>query len=74
MYKTVKATYDNGRITCASEPINFTKSEVILIFLEEEQEQKEKTINAKELFKYKGILKSFKEDPVAYQRRLRDEW
>ncbi|QTA79220.1 Uncharacterized protein dnl_14750 [Desulfonema limicola] len=38
------------------------------------EEEKTSSISGNTLKKYQGILKSFHEDPVEYQRKLRDEW
>jgi len=73
VYKTIEAIYDNGQIISVDEPINIKRSKVLITILEEEPE-KVRGISGEELSKYQGIVKSFKEDPVAYQRRLRDEW
>jgi len=73
VYKTIEAIYDNGQIISVEEPINIKRGKVLITILEEEPDEI-RGVSAEELSKYQGILKSFKEDPVEYQRRLRDEW
>ncbi len=71
MYKTIEAIYDEGKII-TDEPVNIKKAKVLITILEEKPEEN-KGMKASDLIKYKGILLNFKEDPVFYQRRLRDE-
>lgn len=73
MYKTIEAIYDNGQIIQMAEPINIKRGKVLITILNEEPDEV-KGVTGEELSKYQGILKSFKEDPVEYQRRIRDEW
>jgi len=50
------------------------KAKVLIIFLDEDYSNFNdvKGISAQELLKYSGSMKSFKEDPVEYQRKLRN--
>ncbi|HPZ10400.1 MAG TPA: hypothetical protein PL110_20085 [Candidatus Eremiobacteraeota bacterium] len=72
MYRTIEAIYDEGKII-TDEPVNIKKAKVLITILEDKSEE-DKGMKARELIKYRGILKNFEEDPVLYQRRLRDEW
>ena len=73
MFKTIEALYDNGRITVINDEIKVKKAKVLITIIEEEKPLKS-GMKATALFKLSGILKSFKEDPVKYQRRIREEW
>jgi len=73
MYKTIEAIYDNGQIIQSAEPINIKRGKVLITILEKESDDIT-GIMGEELAEYQGILKSFQEDPVEYQRRIRDEW
>lgn len=72
MYQTVEAIYDNGKIVPVSGKLNKKKGRVLITFLESEEEQNKSTI--KNLLKYKGKIKNLPEEPVKYQREIRDAW
>jgi len=73
MFKTIEAFYDNGRITAINDEIKVKKAKVLITIIEEDKLLKS-GVKATALFKLSGILKNFKEDPVEFQRRIRDEW
>ncbi len=75
--KTIEAIYDNGKIIPIGENIEKKKARVLVIFLDEDTDENTndvKGISASELLKYSGKIKNFNEDPVEYQRKLRNEW
>lgn len=73
MYRTIEAIYDNGQIIQPAEPLNIKRGKVLITILEKESDEIT-GISGEELSKYQGVLKSFQEDPVEYQRKIRDEW
>jgi len=70
MFKTIEALYENGKIIPLNDVIPFKKAKVLITILEEKNTE---GMKAGDLIKFKGILKNFPEDPVEYQRRIRDE-
>ena len=73
MYKTIKAIYDEGKIIpLEDEELNIKKGKILITVIEEEDE--ESGITGEELSNYQGIFSNFKDDPVQYQRSIRDEW
>jgi hypothetical protein len=75
--KTIEAIYDNGKIIPIGEDIKKKKARVLLTFLDEDTDDNTndvKGISASILLEYSGKIKTFNEDPVAYQRKLRNEW
>ncbi len=74
MYTTVEAIYDNGKIIPLEKKIKIKKGRVLITFLEKEETGIQKKSTLGNLLKYKDKIKSFPQDPVAYQRGLRDAW
>jgi predicted DNA-binding antitoxin AbrB/MazE fold protein len=72
MYKTIEAIYDNGKIIpIENEELDIKKGKILITVIEEEEEE---GISGEELSDYQGVLSNFKENPVSYQRKIRDEW
>jgi len=72
MYKTIEALYKDGVVISLTEDIPVKYARILITILESKDNIS--GIQGDELKKYQGILKNFHDDPVAYQRRLRDEW
>ena len=72
MYKTIEAIYRDGSVFPLKDEIPVRYAKILITFLSENE-----TVSGMSghiLKKYQGILKNFHDDPVEYQRRLRDEW
>ncbi len=72
MYKTIEALYKEGVIITLTEEIPVKYARILITILESKDNIS--GIQGDELKQYQGILKNFHDDPVAYQRSLRDEW
>jgi predicted DNA-binding antitoxin AbrB/MazE fold protein len=73
MEQTITAIYDNGMLIPLHGKLPKKKLRVKVTILEEIESQN-KGISIAGLKSLQGKLLSFKEDPVEYQRRIRDEW
>lgn len=72
MLKTFEALYDHGRIVPLNDVIDFDTARVLITVLEANVPVK--GVSGEKLSEFIGTLKNFPEDPVEFQRRVRDEW
>ena len=73
MYKTIEAIYDEGVIhPLKNEELKVKKAKVLLTILEVYDENKP-TFSTSELSKLADSI-TLREDPLEYQKRIRDEW
>jgi predicted DNA-binding antitoxin AbrB/MazE fold protein len=77
MYKTIEAIYKNGRIYPIKEKISIKKAKVLLTIMDETEALKQRPrsykIKRADLDKFASSITLF-ENPLAFQKRLRNEW
>lgn len=75
MYKTIEALYDNGMIIFPkNEHINIKKGKILVTILSiEEADTTYPTFSDDELKELENSL-TVAEEPLEYQKRIRDEW
>lgn len=66
MYKTIEASYENGKIIYKEAMPTIKKARLLITIIEEPQ-------NTHTLSRFKGIFKK-KIDGLAYQKKMRNEW
>ena len=77
MYKTIEAIYKNGRIYPIKEKISIKKAKVLLTIIDETEALKQRPrsykIKRADLDKFACSI-TLLENPLAFQKRLRNEW
>jgi len=77
MYKTIEAIYKNGRIYPIKEKISIKKAKVLLTIIDETEALKQRPrsykIKRADLDKFASSI-TLLENPLAFQKRLRNEW
>jgi predicted DNA-binding antitoxin AbrB/MazE fold protein len=73
MYTTIEAIYDNGKIIPLKDEIKLKHGKVLITIIGD-QDVKAGISTIRNLLKYKSLIKNLPEDPVKYQRELRDAW
>jgi len=77
MYKTIEALYKNGRIYPVGEKLSIKQARVLLTIIDEPENQtrgrRAYRITRADLHKFAHSI-SLREDPLAFQQRLRNEW
>jgi hypothetical protein len=74
VFKTIEAICDNGKLLPIRNKLPRTRNRVLVTFLHKEAKEKPKGSRLNTIIAAGRTFKSFKGDPVKYQRILRDEW
>lgn len=77
MYKTIEALYKNGRIYPVGDKLGTKQARVLLTIIDEPENQTKRSrsykIKRADLHKFAHSV-TLREDPLAFQKRLRNEW
>lgn len=68
--KTIRAIYENG-VFRPLEPVDLPEQAAVMV--EPAEDVRVKTMTMKDLMVFHGTVKGWPEDPVAWQRKQRDE-
>ena len=70
MYSTIEAIYKDGKIIPTGDSLPAGTHKVLVTMIDEQPVAEESTIGG--LLRFAGKIKNLPDDPVSYQRSLRD--